>query len=475
MEDQFMEAVRIKLSNALKMEFPAGIRREQPLLSVPGRAHAITGMRRAGKTFYLFQCLRDALAQGVARERLVYFSLEDIRLGRLGSLEATHLLQILEAYYQRFPGFRGKEEVVFCFDEIQLVQEWERFVRLLIDSEKVRVFFSGSSAKMLSREVATSMRGRAMETTITPFNFREFASARGMPEIDWGGYPSSSARSWLQKTLDDYLLIGGLPELTNVTTTHVWDNLLQDHIENVLSRDVADRHNIRSVGLLDAFARQLLCNLAKAFSVSKITADFSSRGLAVSKDTLLAFLGYFEDAFLVSTVEIFSRSERQRQVNPRKLYLADHSLARAFSPVAIDRGRMLENIVACELAREMRDLAYVKTASGREVDFIATAYDGSRHLIQVASDVSAPKTWEREVKPLLEAQGEVKDARLWLLCEALPPANFERPEKINVIPLYQWLSVGIAGFQRTGWGTDWPPAKNDESLPDEKGGGTKSA
>ena len=451
MQDQFTETVRTKISDALKMEFPAGIRREQTLPSVPRRANAITGMRRAGKTFYLFQCLRDALAQGVARERLVYFSLDDLRLGKLGSLEGTHLLQIVEAYYQKFPDFRGKDEVVFCFDEIQLVQEWECFVRLLMDSEKVRVLFSGSSAKMLSREVATSMRGRAIETTITPFSFREFAAARGVTVPNGLEAFSSSARSWLQKTMDDYLLIGGFPELANVTETRVWDILLQDHVNGVLSRDIVERHNIRSTGPLDAFARQLLCNPAKEFSVSKIAADFTSRGIAVSKDTLLAFLDYFEDAFLVSAVGIFSGSERQRQVNPRKLYLADHSLARAFSPSAgIERGWLLENIVACELAREMREFFYMKTATGREVDFIATASDGSRHLIQVASDVSAPKTWEREIKALVEAREEVKDATPWLLCEAMPPPDFERPENINVLPLYQWLSVGIAGFQRTG-------------------------
>jgi predicted AAA+ superfamily ATPase len=162
---------------------------------------------------------------------------------------------------------------------------------------------------------------------------------------------------------------------------------------------------------------------------------------------LLGFLDYFEDAFLVSPVSIFSRSERRRQVNPRKLYLADHSLASAFSPAAgSDRGRLLENMVACELARKTRDLAYVRTAGGQEVDFIATAFDGSRHLIQVASDVSSRQTWEREVGALLAAKQEVSDASLWLLCESLPPSNFEMPEKVNVMPLCQWLCrKGLAG------------------------------
>ena len=437
MEDQLSDVVREKLADALEMEFPSAMRREQVLPGVPGKAHAITGMRRAGKTFYLFQCLQDALARGVARERLVYFNFEDERLEGMG---ATRLSQIVESYYQRFPDFRRKEEVFFCFDEIQLVHGWERFVRRLMDSEKVRVFLSGSSAKMLSREVATSMRGRAMETVITPFSFREFATARGV-EVPYGAATSSArTRSLLQKTLDDYLLIGGFPEALHVSAGQDRVNLLQGYVDSVLFRDVAERHAIGNLVALRAFTRQLLRNPAKEFSVSKIAADFGSRGIAVSKETLLAFLDYFEDAFLISPVSIFARSERRRQVNPRKLYLADHSLASAFSPAAdSERGRLLENVVACELARKTRDLAYIKTADGQEVDFIATAFDGSRHLIQVASDVSSRQTWEREIKALLTAKQEANDATLWLLCETPPPADFEIPEKVTVTPLCQWL------------------------------------
>ncbi len=437
MKDQFTDVVSEKLADAVEMELPAGIRREQTLPDVPGKAHAITGMRRAGKTFYLFQCLRDALAEGVARERLVYFNFED---ERLGTPETAQLSQIVESYYRRFPDFRRKEEVFFCFDEIQVVPGWERFTRRLMDSEKVRIFLSGSSAKMLSREVATSMRGRAMETVITPFSFREFATARQVAVPNGDETPSARARSLLQKTLDDYLLFGGFPEAVRVAAERDRVGLLQGYVESVLFRDVAERHAVGNIVALRAFARQLLRNPAREFSVSKIAADFASRGIAVSKETLLAFLDYFEDAFLVSPVAIFSRSERRRQVNPRKLYLADHSLASAFSPAAgLDRGRLLENMVACELARKTRELAYIKTASGREVDFIATAFDGSRHLIQVASDISSRQTWEREVKALIEAREEARDATLWLLCETMPPPDFEMPEKTNVVPLYQWF------------------------------------
>ena len=439
MNDQFSKTVREKIADAAVMDFAAMplVRREQTLPGVPGKAHAITGMRRAGKTCYLFQCLQDARARGATREQLVYFNFED---ERLGSVEAARLSEIVESYYQRHPGFRRREEVVFCFDEIQLVPGWERFVRRLMDSEKARVFLSGSSSKMLSREVATSMRGRAMETTITPFSFREFLAAREIAFPENGLAPPARMRSLLQKALDDYLLTGGFPEARHAMSGQDRVDLLRGYVDTVLFRDVAERHGVGNLVALRAFVRQIVRNPAKVFSISKIAGDFASRGIAVSKETLLGFLDYFVDAFLVFALPVHTRSERRRQVNPRKLYLADHSLAAAFSPAdGLERGRLLENMVACELLRKTRDLAYFKTAGGLEVDFLATTFDGKRHLIQVACDVSSARTWEREVRALLAARAEACDASSWLLCEIMPPPGFEMPEKTNVVPLSEWL------------------------------------
>ena len=148
-----------------------------------GKARAVIGMRRAGKTTFLHQCLSTRLTSGVSRERLLYFNFED---ERLDGLEAADLGARLDEYYRSFPALRQNQCVTWCLDEIQTIPGWERFVRRMMDSENVEVFLSGSSARMLSREVATSMRGRALETVITPFSFREFARSRGLtvPEPD---------------------------------------------------------------------------------------------------------------------------------------------------------------------------------------------------------------------------------------------------------------------------------------------------
>jgi predicted AAA+ superfamily ATPase len=439
MKDQIMETIRQKIADDLELPFPVLTRREVRLPEVPGKVHAITGMRRAGKTCFLKQCLADAATDGVARERLVYFNFEDDRLGDMdnGLPDA-----VVEEYFARFPEFRRREEVWFCFDEIQLVPQWERFVRRLLDTEKVRVFISGSSAKMLSREVATSMRGRALETVVTPFSFREFLTARGGPAPLAANLPPSARTvSLLKKFFADYFATGGFPEVLTVAREEDRVALLQGYAEVVLFRDVAERHGVGNLLALRAFMRQMLRHPAVPFSVSKIANDFHSRGIAVSKETLLAFLDYFTDAFLVLMVPIFSESERKRQVNPRKLYLADHSLAMAFSPATgVDRGRLLENIVACELARSSRDLAYYKTADGLEVDFLVTDFHGRRRLVQVTADLSSQDTFNREIQALMVAMQEQPDAEPWLLYENLPPATNELPKGIRALPLWRWLA-----------------------------------
>jgi len=427
------------LGDSLHAPFPETVRREATVEPLKGKAHAIIGMRRTGKTCFLYQCLADRQEQGTERERLVYFNFED---ERLGSLEGEDLGLIFEEYYRSFPQFRGAACVTWCFDEIQVIPGWERFVRRILDSENVEVFLSGSSARMLSREVATSMRGRAMETVITPFSFREFLSAKGATTTNAGHLISAADRSTARAHFDAFLEVGGFPEAIAFESVCSRISLLQGYVDSVVFRDVVERHRISNLPALRAFVRQLLRHPATMLSVSKIHADFRSRGLPASKETLLAFLAHLEDAFLVFTLPLASQSERRRQVNPRKLYLADHGLAIAFSPApGLDRGHLIENLVACELARDSRDLAYVKTRSGYEVDFLATTYAGTQQLIQVSADISSPSVFEREVRALTEAGHEFPDAEQILLAETDPPRQSTVPEQITVHPVWRWLQT----------------------------------
>jgi len=443
MGDRIRDVIREKLGDAIALPFPALTPRDSDTSALEGKARAVIGMRRAGKTTFLYQCLAARLAAGVARERLVYFNFED---ERLGDLEPSDLGMILDEYYRAHPEFRRSERVTWCFDEIQAIAGWEKFIRRVMDSEEVEVLISGSSARMLSREIATAMRGRALETVITPFSFREFARARGAALPSGKRLASAAEQSSWQAMFDHYVGIGGFPEAGRESLATQRMSLLQGYVDTVLFRDVAERHGISNLVALRAFVRQLLRLPACHFSVSKIHADFHSRGIGVSKETLLALLEHLEDAFLLFTVPLSSRSERRQQINPRKLYLADHGLAAAYRPAGgSDRGHCLENIVACELRRRNRSLAFVRTDRGHEVDFHATDAGGGTELIQVAGEIGDPATLEREVRALRGASETFPGARKLLLTESLPGRGPEIPDDVEQMPIWRWLLEATQG------------------------------
>jgi len=168
--------IQQRLADAVTMDLPELIERECRLPKIPNKAYAIIGMRRTGKTYFLYQTMQRWLEQGVDRSRLVYFNFED---ERLSDMTLNDLHWISDEYFVMFPENRS-DKVHFFFDEIQLVEGWEKYVRRLMDTENVQVYVSGSSAKMLSREIASSMRGRSVEAPIYPYSYREFLKAQNI-------------------------------------------------------------------------------------------------------------------------------------------------------------------------------------------------------------------------------------------------------------------------------------------------------
>ena len=437
MKDRIIEVIEGKLADALSQPFPDLVRRDARVSTHPKKVKAVIGMRRAGKTSFLFQMLQVRLASGMSRNRLIYFNFED---ERLAEMRAEDLELVVESYYRQFPDYRMEETVVWCFDGIQVIVGWERFVRRLLDSERVEVFISGSSARMLSREVATSLRGRAMETVIAPFSFREFLRAHGVEPNPGKQLFASAERSRVEALFENYLEWGGFPENLEMETDWERVELLQGYVDIVLLRDIGERHGVGNLVALRAFVRQLLRNPAQLLSVSKTYRDFQSRGIRVAKGTLLEYLEYLEDAFLVFTLPLAVGSERRRQTNPRKLYVTDHGLSRAYAANSgLDRGRMLENIVACALRSRSRDLGYLLTDDGLEIDFLARTHDGGTLLVQVASNITDPDTWQREVRALESTRMRYPEGRCVLLTEYKLPHKVVVPEWLEVSTVWRWL------------------------------------
>jgi len=251
MEGQLRAVVRQKIVDSLAASLRAFTRRDVRLPQVKGKAIAVLGMRRAGKTTFLWQVLADRLAAGTPREGLLYFSFED---ERLAGMTAAHLNLVLEEYYLLHPEWRDGRRATFFLDEIQVVPGWERFARRLLDDEEVDLFISGSSARLLSREVATAMRGRAMEARVDPFTFREVLRHRGREPKTAPDRQAKAVRSALSRDLREYLTAGGFPEAVGVPDRDRTD-LLRGYVDVVLLRDVIERHEVTNPTALRAMTR----------------------------------------------------------------------------------------------------------------------------------------------------------------------------------------------------------------------------
>ncbi len=431
--------IRQKLADSLAADLPRLTRRDARVPGIPGKAHAIIGMRRAGKTCFLRQYLADQADAGVPRDALVYFSFED---ERLADLEAAQLEWVLEEYYLARPQFRDSRKVVFCFDEIQVVPGWETFIRRVLDSEKMEVFVSGSSARMLSREVASALRGRATETVIFPFSFAEHLRHRGIGVPENPAFIPKAQRSQIEHAFLNYLTEGGFPEAQGLELRDRVE-LLQGYVETVIFRDVVERHQARNIEGLRRLVRQLLAAPANRFSVHKFFNDLHSQGVAIGKDALHAMLSWLEDTFLVRLVPLDSGSERQRQVNPRKVYPVDQGLIPVFDRNGrANTGQALETVVLIELERRKCQVAYVKTPGGQEVDFVARSHDSQAMYIQVCADLTAEEVRHREFLALREVMAVHPKAACLLLTLTTTDvalAQQEAPVGVVVKPAWEWL------------------------------------
>ena len=436
MEREINRIVRQKIIEALAVPVPTYTRRDVHLPGIKGKVMAIIGMRRSGKTTFLWQCLADRLKAGVPRDALLYFNFEDERLAEM----TVHELQfVIEEYFSLHPEHRDSQRVTLFLDEIQEVPGWETFVRRVLDTENVDIFLSGSSARLLSREVATSMRGRAMEVLVHPFSFRECLRHHGLePKLPWLDLPKA-IRSNLDKQFRSYLSEGGFPESQGVPVRDR-SNLLRTYVDVAILRDVIERHNVTNPTVLRWLQRHLLANPAGAFSIQKFFDTLKSQGLSIGKNTLHDYLAHLEDAFLVRTVSLHTASERQRMVNPRKAYPIDPGLISLYERTGrVNLGHALETAVFLELERRGCETGYVRTREGYEVDFIARHPEGETTLIQVCSDISSPETYEREVRALAAAAAEYPEAiALILTFDTLPP-RLPLPNHLNWQPAIAWL------------------------------------
>lgn len=435
-EGRYRPIIRQKIADALAAPLPVFTERDIHLPQIPGKAMVVIGMRRTGKTTFLWQNLGARIAAGYPREALLHFSFEDERLAGL-AVEDLHC--IVEEYYALHPELRDRRRVTFFLDEIQEVTGWERFVRRLMDTEQTDIFLSGSSSRLLSREVATSMRGRGVEVLVHPFSFREYLRHRNAEPLTPVSSLPKARRSALEKHFRAYLEEGGFPEAQGLFPRDR-GVLLRSYVDVATLRDVVERHQVSNPVALRWMQRHLLGNPAAFFSVQKFYDALKSQGVAIGKNTLHEYLAHLEDAFLIRTLSLQDASERKRMVNPRKAYPVDPGLIPLYERTnRPNLGHALETIVFLELERRGYTIGYLRTKEGWEVDFYADRAPSKPLLIQVCVETNASETFEREVRALQSAVTDHPGAiPLLITLDGLSPAE-TLPKHIRWVHVIEWL------------------------------------
>jgi len=397
-----IEMLKAMILDFQEAELATGVARRLKVETVPGKATVCIGVRRSGKSVFMCQIVQQLLDSGISQENILYLNFFDDRLHDLGR---DKLKLILEAYFSLYPDKKNTEKIYCFFDEIQMVEGWEPFVDRLMRTEKCQVYITGSSARMLSKEVATHMRGRALSWEIFPFSFREFLDYKGI-EID--RHLSTKNRLHIQKAFEAYWQTGGFPEVVGLEK-HMRIKTHQEYFNTVLFRDLIERHDISHPKAVTDLSHWLVDNTASLYSINNLTGYLKSLGHKVPKSAVSDYLEWFEDAYFLFTVRIFDASLARSNTNPKKIYCIDHSMVTSVaSGILVNSGHLLENLVFTALRRAYPNIYYHRTKSGREVDFIVQLKDRSKILIQVCETMADPQIRKREIAALGEAMLEMK-------------------------------------------------------------------
>jgi predicted AAA+ superfamily ATPase len=393
------------------------------------------GIRRSGKSSIIYLYINRLIKEKkITANDSLFINFED---PRLRNAAVDDCFKILEIYRKNLKS----NDPIIILDEIQNIDNWEKFVRYLVEAKKLRVFVTGSSSKLLSLEISTSMSGRHVDVAIFPLNFREFLHFKGMEIIHTLELMKNKADTL--GLLDEYMTFGGFPEVVSSTAIQRKNELLGRYYEDIMVKDIARRYKIREIEKLENLAFQLLSNISTLQSFNKLKEKIS-----LSLDSVERFSKYFEIAGLFIFLKKFAPSTAKQLKSVRKTYIADlgfyHNKGFRLTP---NKGSIYENIVAIELDRRAHhknmELYYWQNPKQYEVDFVVKQGLEIKQLIQVCCDLSDENTKNREMRALLHAGKELGCKNLLIICEDREWEEeiewFGIRNKIKFQALWKWL------------------------------------
>ena len=373
----------------------------------------ITGVRRSGKSTLAHQLYSNL--------NYAYLNFDD---ERLMSCSPDDLNLLLELLYQEYGDFKH-----LILDEIQNIDGWSLFVNRLL-RKKLHIVVTGSNSKLLNVEIASHLTGRFSSTELFPFSYREFLEQKQfLPSSE-----STKERGLLKSLFNEYCKTGGFPEVVRDEPAELYIN---DLFNAIVTRDIVFRHNIKYVRTFRDIALYLVSNFSSELSFNQIKTIFELG----SENTAKSYVAYLEEAYLALTLPKFS-FKKQEQLRYRKIYAVDPAFASVLSNnFSNNSGRILENIVFLELRRKATSMNYEVFYYKKQVEIDFVLYRNGRviELIQVSESIKDKKTYNREVRSLIQGSSELESQELKIITEDEEFVIKQNGQRIEVIPVIKWL------------------------------------
>lgn len=421
-----------------EFSFPKLITRDYKIPLDSNKIVTITGPRRSGKTSLIFILIQELLKKSIKRDQIIFINFDD---PRLIPFDASGIENLLESYRELYPKNMDKTNYIF-FDEIQNVINWESAIRRLYDTQKFKIFLTGSSSKMLGKEIATNLRGRTINYEILPFSFKEILRAKGI-ELDKNTIYSKK-RFEIINILNTYFEYGGFPEIVLEKNDELKIRILREYLETTFLKDLVERYNIKNQKLMRELIRYLATNISTDFSINSFF-KWVKQIYPITKRTLINYVEYLEDINLFFLIKKYSPSIKQQILAPRKNYIVDIGFRNIYGfRFSNNTGRVLENTIFLELKQKkirnpLMELLYWRNHKKHEVDFVIKKENNIELLIQVCTDLSDFKTKEREIKALVEASNELDCNNVFIITLDYDGEEKVGNKKIVYIPAWKWL------------------------------------
>lgn len=384
--------------------------------------YVFVGIRRAGKSFLLYQRMQQLLAQGMNWDEMLYINFEDERLVGM-TLDDLNLL--LEVHWEMY----GKKPILFL-DEIQNIAGWEKFARRLADT-KHRVYITGSNANMLSQDIQTTLGGRYIPVDVYPYSFKEFLHANDI-SVDEHSLCATETKAGILRKFNDYFYYGGFPEGAEFSAKR---DYLTSVYQKIYLGDIAARHSVDNTFALRMLFKKLAESVKQPLSFTRVANIISSTGVKVGKTTVINYIEYAKEAWLISSIQNIAGKLVDKETNP-KYYFTDNGILNLF--LFDGETSLLENLVAIHLLRKYgRNDAVFFYSRGMEIDFYIP--DESMAIQVCYSIDNSDATFEREVNALLKLTNVLECKKLMVITRDSEQILEIEHKTIEIVPVWKWL------------------------------------